>query len=117
MAIAALFMGLTVLFIAGMFKEYFDAFDAGTLAAVSALGEDYLAGGVEYYEKLAERGKLMRKAMQYGDAFFEESGDLIPFRFVLKRPTYRQRIDALEQELEKKRNGSSAETIPTPKES
>ena len=44
MAIAALFMGVTFLFIAGMFKEYFDAFDAGTLAAVSALGEDYLAG-------------------------------------------------------------------------
>ena len=105
MAITAVFTVVTVLFIANMFKEYFEALDAGTLAAVSALGEDYLAGGVEYYEKLEERGKAMREAMQYGDAYFEESGDLIPFRFMIRRPMYRERIDALKQELDKKRNG------------
>ena len=105
LAITAVFTVVTVLFIANMFKDYFEALDAGTLAAVSALGEDYLAGGVEYYEKLEERGKAMREAMQYGDAYFEESGDLIPFRFMIRRPTYRERIDALKQELDKKRNG------------
>ena len=45
--------------------------------------------------------------MQFGDAYFEESGDLIPFRFMLKRSTYRARMDALKKELEKKRGDKS----------
>ena len=86
-----------------MWKEYFQTLEADTLAAVSALGEEYLEGGVEYFEKLAERGKLMRAALQYGDAYFDENGDLLPFRWMVARGTCRQRADALKKELEKKR--------------
>ena len=50
--------------------------------------------------------ELPPRAMLHGDAYFAESGDLIPFKFMISRPTYRQRIDALKQELQKKRSGS-----------
>ena len=50
----------------------------------------------------------MRGALQYGDAYFEESGDLIPFRFMIRRPSYRERIDTLRKELEKKRGSGGS---------
>ena len=54
------------------------------------------------------RGKALRGALQYGDAYFEESGDLIPFRFMIRRPSYRERIDTLRKELEKKRGSGGS---------
>ena len=103
MGIVSAIVAVTALSIAAMWKEYFQTLEADTLAAVSALGEEYLEGGVEYFEKLAERGKLMRAALQYGDAYFDENGDLLPFRWMVARGTCRQRADALKKELEKKR--------------
>lgn len=48
--------------------------NAEVMDRMKSLGLENLRGGIEYYETMLERGKLLRKVAPYGDYFFDETG-------------------------------------------
>ena len=62
------------------------------------LGEEYLQGGVEYYEKFLERNKIGRSMMDFGERFYKENGDIkqgyifSPYRSISKGKDYLQKL-------------------------
>ena len=52
------------------------------LNMMKALGPENLRGGIDYYEQMLERGKLLREIIKYGDYYFEESGALVPYWYL-----------------------------------
>lgn len=54
---------------------------AQQFAKIAELGEEYLEGGLEYFEKAEQRGKLLWKLVEGGDNYFEANGCLKTFFF------------------------------------
>ena len=71
---------------------------------MAEMGKDNLKGGIEYYGKMLERGKILREVVQYGEYFFKETGDLEPYWFRAHEADESSKLGALKAALEEIEN-------------
>lgn len=51
-------------------------YDKVTFEDTLNLSHAYMLGGIEYYEKMVERNKILRKIVKKGEKYYDEDGDL-----------------------------------------
>ena len=58
-----------------LYYSYKWNFDKSIDRKTGKLGEEYLHGGIEFYDKVLERNKAQRELLDIGPQFFKENGD------------------------------------------
>lgn len=76
--ITAAIVGLAFFDFINVFKEGCADFEA------AHLGKDYSEGGVEYYEKMLERNKILKKVDEI--SLFDDDGEIYSFRGITHMP-------------------------------
>ncbi|XP_050436110.1 transmembrane protein 177-like [Adelges cooleyi] len=79
-------------------KNINDYYQHDTDTVISEMGDEYIKGGLEYYDKLIQRNIILRNILPNGDRIYSEKGDEIGF-FAELAFTYRKKH--LERNLKK----------------
>jgi len=73
------------------------------------LSRDYLDGGIEFYTKTINRGRLFRQLHPQGYLYFDEDGDAIPYWFETDMSEKRKSISRLQFALDCLKNQQLSE--------